>query len=561
MIKPHDYQVQALAARAAAQAERPEENRQAMVLATGLGKGNLIAWEAKEEPGRTLIVGHTEEIIDQLRRRVELLAPGRTVGTVKAEQNDVNAEIIVGSVATLAQSNRHLPIGRIDRLIIDECHHATAWQYRQVMRWAGSTCQCNIDDGMVQHCPDHGDGVDQGIPTTGYTATLERGDGASLGKVWHDVAFSRGISWAVRRGHLKPPRGYRVQVPGLTRAQDDAGQDRTIVDGIAPEAVVGRWFELAAGRSTVVFAPLVASAREFARAFQQEDIPAAVIWGEQDKRERAETIAAYNRGDILVLCNANALTEGFDAPRTSCVILPPGSRGRVIQRAGRGLRYWLDGPVPREDQDCVLLFMGDGDANLNSVADLSDHPDLKAADGQSLTELEDEYNLNDFGPDAVNAYAGPLEVVQFDPLVAASSKAWGKTLGGALFLPAGPDNYIAILPGYWVALVGRYGGGKMLQRDIPDVELAMALAEDAAIDHGGDMGRLLADKSRAWRKGVPSFEARQRALRMGLGMDLDRILASKSAGKAGKLSDVIDRVTASKVIDPVVSRVKERMGS
>jgi hypothetical protein len=312
-------------------------------------------------------------------------------------------------------------------------------------------------------------------------------------------------------------------------------------------------------RSTVVFAPLVASARSFADAFNAAGIPAAVIWGDQDKRERAETIAAYNRGDILVLCNANALTEGFDAPRTSCVILPPGSRGRVIQRAGRGLRFDPLSSIPREEQDCVLLFMGDGDANLNSVADLSDHPDLKAADGQSLTAMEDEYNLNDFGPDAVNAYAGPLEVVAFDPLVAASSKAWGKTLGGALFLPAGPDNYVAVLPGYRVALVGRRGNGTMLQRDIPDVELAMALAEDAAIDRGGDMGRLLADKSRAWRKGVPSELAKLQALRLGLGKDLERIMASKSAGKAGKLSDVIDRVTASRVIDPVVARVKERM--
>lgn len=543
MIRPFDYQAQALAARAAAQAERPEENRQAMVLATGLGKGNLIAWEAAAEPGRTLILGHTEEIVDQLYRRAQLLAPGRTAGVVKAERDDVDAEIIVGSVQTLQNPDRLWRSGPFTRLIVDECHHATASSYRVIMNaleaeWTG-------------------------LPVTGYTATLERGDGASLGKVWHDVAFSRGISWAVRRGHLKPPRGYRVQVPGLTRAQDDAGQDRTIVDGIAPEAVVERWLEKADGRSTVVFAPLVASARAFAQAFNDHPRApnAAVIWGEQDKCERAETIAAYNRGDILVLCNANALTEGFDAPRTSCVILPPGSRGRVIQRAGRGLRYWLDGSIPREDQDCVLLFMGDGDANLNSVADLSDHPDLKAADGQSLAEMEDEYNLNDFGPDAVNAYAGPLEVVQFDPLVAASSKAWGKTLGGALFLPAGPDNYVAVLPGYRVALVGRRGSGWMLHRDIPDVELAMQLAEDAAIDHGGDMGRLLADKSRAWRKGVPTDAAKDRALRLGLGKDLERIMASRSAGKAGKLSDVIDRVTASRVIDPVVSRVKERMGS
>jgi hypothetical protein len=209
----------------------------------------------------------------------------------------------------------------------------------------------------------------------------------------------------------------------------------------------------------------------------------------------------------------------------------------------------------------VLLFMGDGDANLNSVADLSDHPDLKAADGQSLTAMEDEYNLADFGPDAVNAYAGPLEVVQFDPLVAASSKAWGKTLGGALFLPCGADGYIGILPGYTVAHFGRHGRGGMLQRNIPDVELAMAWAEDAVIDRGGDMGRLLADKSRAWRKGMPTDAAKDRARRLGLGKDLERIMASKSAGKAGKLSDVIDRVTASRVIDPVVTRVKARMGS
>jgi superfamily II DNA or RNA helicase len=550
MVVKRDYQVQALEARAAAQRDRPAENRQAVVMATGLGKGSLIAWEAAAEPGRTLILAHTEEIIDQLRRRVELLAPGRTVGTVKAEQNDVDAEIIVGSVQTLANVKRRIRPGRFDRLIVDECHHATAASYEAVMRHWGALPLHKYDDAAM-------------IPTTGYTATLERGDGASLGKVWHDVAFSRGISWAVRRGHLKPPRGYRVQVPGLTRAQDEAGQDRTIVDGIAPEAVVEAWFQRIYNdgkvRSTVVFAPLVASARSFASAFIAAGVPAAVIWGDQDKRERAETIAAYNRGDILVLCNANALTEGFDAPRTSCVILPPGSRGRVIQRAGRGLRFDPESNIPREEQDCVLLFMGDGDANLNSVADLSDHPDLKAADGQSLTEMEDEYNLNDFGPDAVNAYAGPLEVVAFDPLVAASSKAWGKTLGGALFLPAGPDNYVAVLPGYRVALVGRRGNGTMLQRDIPDVELAMALAEDAAIDRGGDMGRLLADKSRAWRKGVPSELAKLQALRLGLGKDLERIMASKSAGKAGKLSDVIDRVTASRVIDPVVARVKERM--
>lgn len=537
MIEPRDYQRQALHARKVAQVRRPDENRQAIVMATGLGKGNLIAWEAAAEPGRTLVLAHTDEIVDQLHRRVQLLAPGRAAGIVKAERNDVDAEIIVGSVQTLQDNRRRFPVGQVDRVIVDECHHAAANSYQNTMDAFGSWL---------------------GIPTTGYTATLERGDGQSLGKVWHDVAFSRGISWAVRRGHLKPPRGYRVQVPGLTKSQDDEGQSRTIVDGIAPEAVVAKWSEVAAGRSTIVFAPLVAAARTFAAAFNDAGVPAVVIWGEQDKAERAARIAAYNRGDITVLCNANALTEGFDAPRTSCVIMPPTkSRGRVIQRAGRGLRYWLDGPVPRAEQDCILIFMGDGEADLNSVADLSDHPGLaRAEDGQPLAALEDQYNLNDLEPDAPSAYSGDLRLVEFDPLIARSDKVWGKTSGGALFVPAGQADYVAILPGYVVARVGRRGGGKVICADVPDLPLAMALAEDTALKVGGDMGRLLADKTRPWRQGVPSPATQAAARAMGLGRDVDRIMGQRASGKAGRLSDLIDKVTASRVIDPVVARMK-----
>jgi superfamily II DNA or RNA helicase len=540
MVRLRDYQEQALAARAAAD---PAENRQAIVLPTGTGKTITFGAEAAREPGRTLILTHTDELADQAEDKVRLMAPGRDVGVVKAGRNDVGAEIIIGGVQTLANPDRLGQVESVDRVIVDECHHATASTYRTVLGYCGA-----LD-------------MYEATPVTGYTATLERGDGQSLGKVWHNVAYSRGISWAVRRGHLIQPRGYRVQVPGLTRNQDDAGQDRTIVDGIAPAAVVKAWLEQAAGRSTIVFAPLVASARAMAAAFNDAGITAMVIWGEQAKYERRARIAAYNRGDITVLCNANALTEGFDSPRTSCVIMPPTkSRGRVIQRAGRGLRPWLDGPIPRAEQDCLLLFLGDGAADLNSVADLSDHEGMAARDGQGLTELEDTYNLNDLEPDAPNAYGGPLELVEFDPLVAASSKAWGKTSGGALFLPAGTDRYVAVLPGYAVALVGRHGGGSIVHRGIPDLELAMALGEDAAMEHGGDLGRLLADKTRPWRKGVPTDEAKDRARRMGLGRDLERILASKSSGKAGRLSDLMDKVTASKVIDPVVSRVKERTG-
>jgi superfamily II DNA or RNA helicase len=539
VIELRDYQQSAIAARREAEAERPAENRQAIVMATGLGKTITFGAEAAAEPGRTLIVAHTEELIGQAEAKVRLMAPGRSVGVVMAGRDETDAEITIGSVATLAVPGRLEAVGKIDRLIIDECHHATAATYQRIIASAGD------------------------VPTTGYTATLERGDGASLGRVWHDVAFSRGISWAVRRGHLVPPVGYRVEVPSLQGALTEDRLDQALVDSVAPEAIVSRWLEVAAGRSTVAFAPLVSSARSFASAFIAAGVSAAVIWGDQGKAERRWTLQQYEAGRITVLCNANALTEGWDSPRTEAAILPPTkSRTRVIQRAGRALRPWLDGPKAREDQDAILMFIGDGTADLASFPDLSDHPDLgPARDGQTLTQLEDQFNLNDLGPDeGLGAYTGDLQLVQFDPLVAASTKVWGKTAGGALFVPAGRDSYVAILPGYRVAVVGRRGGGRVTHADVPDVGLAMALAEDVAIDEGGDMGRLLADKSRPWRNGVPSEEAKAAAKAMGLGPDVDRIMRSKAAGKAGKLSDVLDRVQASRVIDPVVARMKEKAG-
>lgn len=550
MVTLRPYQEQALEARAKAD---PAENRQAIVMATGLGKTITFGAEAAAEPGRSLILVHTDELAQQAEAKVKLMAPGRHVGVVKAERDETDAEIIVGSVQTLGNWRRRETLHRagvISRLIVDECHHATAPQYQDVMRYFGAT----NDPGSPR------------IPTTGYTATLERGDGQSLGGVWHDVAFSRDISWAVRKGFLVPPVGYRVEIPDLqlgmglrTMMSDDL--DQALVDSIAPERVVDAWLEHGQGRSTVLFAPLVRSARMFALAFNDKGVKADVIHGAMPTWQRRDVLAAYERGEIQVLCNAMVLTEGWDSPRTKCVIVarPTKSRPLFIQMAGRGLRRWPEGDV----DDCVLLVVADSTTELRSIADLSDRPGLEPEDGKSLLALEDEYDLSqDLEPDPELAYAGAVDVRQFDPLVMRSSKVWTKTKGGALFIPAAPGAWAFLAPdvhGLAVCFVNSRGGERV-HRMVPDTELAMAMAEDFAMEHGGDMGRLLADKDRAWRKGMPSVQAKAEAIRLGLNLELARIMASKSAGKAGKLSDLLSKVKASRVIDPVVEKIKARTG-
>lgn len=592
MISLRSYQEQCLTDLATHRAEHPDETRLAVVMPTGLGKTITFAAEAdrwlclRKILGsdyfgrRVLILVHTDELASQADAKVRLMVGDRwTVGVVKAERNDVHADIVIGSVQTLANPARRAQLTDVGHIIVDECHHAIAPAYQAILEHYGAMEHLpSCGEDFCEDCGDcmacYGDDPcrnDQGhdwsgspaITVTGYTATLERGDGNSLGSVWQNVAFSRSISWAVRKGFLVPPRAYRVEVPDLSLDPGELGQallDGALVDSIAPESVVDAWMDHAKGRSTVLFAPLVRSAEAFAKAFNDRGVAAAVVHGAMDPKLRAATLRQYERGDLDVICNAMVLTEGWDSPRTECVIVarPTQSRPLFIQMAGRGLRPWFESPIPREEQDCVLLVVADATTELASMADLSDRP-IVAEDGKTLLALEDEFDLSkDLEPDPEHAYDGKVHVSEFDPLVVKSSKVWNRTAAGTWFLPAGNRTWVFLIQeasGWTVCQIAGGLGGRV-QQGIPDIELAMSLAEDTATDLGGNLTALYADKGRAWRKAVPSEDMQAYAIRLGLEREMKAILGARAGGKAGKLSDLIDKVVASRRIDPVVARIR-----
>lgn len=572
-----------------------EENRLAVELATGLGKtvtGSALAALHRS----AVILTHTEEITGQweakLRFAVAQAKSPLTVGVVKADRDDWTADLVVASVPTVSRDATRLRrIGQRELIIADEAHHAVASTWVDTLFQFGSW---------------------NGVPTLGLSATLARSDGAGLGQVWQDMVFSRGITWAQRHGYLLDVIPWRVRVPDVASTTSDVALDAMLADGLAPELVVSTWISKAVGvcaecqeaidalpedggpalpsycpnagcgvnralPSTVLFAPLVKSAEAFCAAFRRGGIRAAVIHGAMGDRERAAVLAAYERGEITVLCNAMVLTEGWDSPRTMCIIWARpisktkggGASPLFIQGIGRGLRPWTDSPEapPREDQRCILIAVVDTrDAGLSSVADLSDRPLDEVADGKSLLEAEDEYDLAaGILDEDERHYRGPVHVEEWDLAVQASSKAWKFTQAGAPFLPTAKRSagYVFVV-GSHVYSYGphptqrnRYGARRLAEA--PDTSLAMALAEDFAQDLGGDIGALLADKSRAWRRDVPSVQAVQTALRAGVSQrDVDRILAQRAAGKAGKLSDLTDTMLASRVLDPIVNKIQER---
>jgi ribonuclease E len=77
-----------------------------------------------------------------------------------------------------------------------------------------------------------------------------------------------------------------------------------------------------------------------AEAFREEGIKAMGVSGETPKRELAEILAKYERGEIDVLVNAQLLAEGWNSPRaTICMHLAPTASKRIYQqRVGRVTR-------------------------------------------------------------------------------------------------------------------------------------------------------------------------------------------------------------------------------
>jgi hypothetical protein len=77
-------------------------------------------------------------------------------------------------------------------------------------------------------------------------------------------------------------------------------------------------------------------------------------------------LEAYQHGAVRVISNVGTLTEGFDAPETSCIFLaaPTRSRARFTQIVGRGLR------LHPGKKDCLLIDLTVNDNKVISAADI-----------------------------------------------------------------------------------------------------------------------------------------------------------------------------------------------
>jgi ribonuclease E len=176
------------------------------------------------------------------------------------------------------------------------------------------------------------------------------------------------LAQAARRGVIAPLRCIRIppgpgvrtiaKVP-LRKGEVDQDFDQEELAALLDQApfnvAIADLYKTRFSKTPgVLYTAGVQHAKNVAKAFKDTGIVARAVSGETPKRELAEILAAFERGEVDVLCNAMLLAEGWNSPRaTICMHLAPTASRRIYQqRVGRVTRR-----APGKEAGLVIDFV------------------------------------------------------------------------------------------------------------------------------------------------------------------------------------------------------------
>ncbi len=377
-ITPREYQLEALDAILSQQARGIR--RQLCVLPTGTGKTIVFGLLAKELNVKTIIIAHREQLIKQAVDKVSMVWPEAKIGVVMAEQEEVDAQIVVASIQSASRPQRLKRLKEQDftLCIIDEAHHATSSSYRTLLQELGFL-------------------YDPAKLLVGVTATPSRQDRNSLGDIFEEVVFERSIGVMIRAGYLADLKGKRIltatNLDDISLNGGDFVKCQLAEVCNSPERnslIVDSFLEHAPQRKGIAFTCDVQHAIDLAETFKKKRVTASTIYGAMPDDEKASIMARFACGELQILANCALLTEGYDQPDISTVLMcrPTRSQSLYIQCVGRGTR------LHPGKTDCLVLDFCDNFHDIQNIATLEKAVSLpsdektKNKEGESLIKEE-----------------------------------------------------------------------------------------------------------------------------------------------------------------------------
>tara|TARA_R110000782_G_scaffold7989_2_gene26466 strand:+ start:2667 stop:4346 length:1680 start_codon:yes stop_codon:yes gene_type:complete len=324
-----------------------------VVAPTGAGKTIMLSalvGKRYKSSQNVLVLQHRDELVSQNSKKFKLVNPSLKISEVNAAQKDWSGDAVFAMVQTLCREKNLDNMPKVDLIVVDEAHHTVADTYQRIINAAKE--------------------ANEGVKIVGFTATPNRGDKKGLRGVFTNCSHQIEISTLIREGFLVPPKTYVIDVG----VQDELRQVRkTISDFDMAEVerimnrrainkrVVEEWDEKAGDRQTIVFCSTVQHAEDLCEEFVAYGIDAETVTGETPKDKREQILEELSNGGVQVVVNVAVLTEGFDAPPVSCIVLtrPCSYKATMVQMIGRGLRTVNQDEFPGVvKSDCIVMDFG-----------------------------------------------------------------------------------------------------------------------------------------------------------------------------------------------------------
>lgn len=282
-----------------------------LVSPAGSGKSVVIAEIARLttlKGGRVMFMVHRQELINQIMESFKTNSVDLNLCTV----------MTVGKIRNRLDS---LPVPNL--IITDETHHSLAKTYRDI----------------YEHYAN--------VPRLGFSATPWRLNGKGLGDVYDAMIEGPDVQWLIDNHYLAPFDYYSVNLideSKLSKSSTGDYSNKSIDEAVGHTIygdVIKTYRDKVDGQQAIVYAHSIAFSKQIAQQFRDAGINAAHCDSKTPQRERDKIMTDFKAGTLKVLSNCDLISEGYNVPDCSCVIMlrPTESLVLFIQQSMRCMRF------------------------------------------------------------------------------------------------------------------------------------------------------------------------------------------------------------------------------
>ena len=294
---------------------------------TAFGKTAVAAWLIAKRKVNTLVVVHRQQLLDQWQERLAMFLdlPAKSIGHIGGGKMDRTGCVDVAVIQSLYRKDEVKDfVAEYGQVIVDECHHISAFTFEQVMRQVKAKY------------------------VVGLTATPTRKDGhhpiiyMQCGPVRFSMS-ARTMTETTPFEHKVTPRHTEFRMaPELTEVTIQDIYAALVNDGLRNEMIAGDIVRaIESGRCPLLLTGRTEHLQYFAAKLAGIAKHVFVLKGGMGKKQRREISAALaavpENESRVILATGSYIGEGFDDARLDTLFLamPISWKGTLQQYVGR----------------------------------------------------------------------------------------------------------------------------------------------------------------------------------------------------------------------------------